>query len=103
LAEAAALWHLQGARVGVAHVGSSPQVLPQLHDAGVDYIKVDVSHVREVASNEEVRAYAQGLVALIHGLGLVALAAGVDDAQDLTALWALGFDGATGPAVRLTA
>jgi EAL domain-containing protein (putative c-di-GMP-specific phosphodiesterase class I) len=103
LAEAAALWHRQGARVGVAHVGSSPQALPQLHDAGVDYIKVDVSHVREVASNAEVRAYAQGLVALIHGLGLVALAAGVDDAQDLTALWALGFDGATGPAVRLTA
>ena len=39
------------------------------------------------------------VVALIHGLGLKALAEGVDDPVDLAALWSLGFDGATGPAV----
>ena len=39
------------------------------------------------------------LVTLIHGLGWTALAEGVDDGRDLAALWALGFDGATGRAV----
>jgi EAL domain-containing protein (putative c-di-GMP-specific phosphodiesterase class I) len=37
---------------------------------------------------------------LIQGLGLTALAEGIDDERDLAALWALGFDGATGPAVH---
>ncbi len=99
LAEAAALWHRHGARVGVAHAGASLQRLRQLNDAGIDYIKVDASHVREVASNEAVRAYAQSLVGLLRGLGLQTLAAGVDETQDLAVLWALGFDGASGPAV----
>ena len=99
LAEAAALWHRHGARVGVAHAGASLQRLRQLNEAGIDYIKVDASHVREVASNEAVRAYAQSLVGLLHGLGLQTLAAGVDETNDLAVLWALGFDGASGPAV----
>ena len=101
LAEAAALWHRYGARVGAEHAGAAAQQLPRLQDAGVDYVKVDARHVRDVAGDEAVRAYARSLVALIHGLGLEALAEGVADAGDLGALWALGFDGATGPAVRL--
>ncbi len=99
LAEAAALWHRHGARVGAAHAGASLQRLRQLHEAGIDYVKVDASHVRDVASNDAVRAYAQSLVALLHGLGLLTLAEGVIDAQDLAVLWALGFDGASGPAM----
>jgi EAL domain-containing protein (putative c-di-GMP-specific phosphodiesterase class I) len=39
-------------------------------------------------------------VALIHGLGLVALAEGIDDERDMDTLWALGFDGLSGPAVQ---
>jgi EAL domain-containing protein (putative c-di-GMP-specific phosphodiesterase class I) len=46
-----------------------------------------------------VRTYVQALVRLIHGLGAQAYAGGVSDAQDLLALWACGFDAATGPAV----
>jgi len=98
LHESAALWQRHGARIGVAHAGASLQGLPQLHAAGISYVKIDASHLRGVASDEAVRAYAQSLVALSHGLGLLALAEGVDDALDLAALWALGFDGATGAA-----
>jgi EAL domain-containing protein (putative c-di-GMP-specific phosphodiesterase class I) len=53
-----------------------------------------------VSGNESVHGYAQSLVALIHGLGLVALAEGIDDERDLDTLWALGFDGLSGRAVQ---
>jgi EAL domain-containing protein (putative c-di-GMP-specific phosphodiesterase class I) len=74
--------------------------LPGLQDAGIAYIKVDARHLRGVSGNEAVYGYAQSLVALIHGLGLTALAEGIDDERDLDTLWGLGFDGATGPAVE---
>ncbi|MBE0549679.1 MAG: EAL domain-containing protein, partial [Rubrivivax sp.] len=81
----------------------SLQRLRQLHEAGIDYVKVDAGLVRDVASNDAVRAYAHSLVALLHGLRLLALADGVNDAADLAVLWALGFDGASGPALRPSA
>jgi diguanylate cyclase (GGDEF)-like protein len=100
LTAAALAWCPLGVRLGVEHAGATPQQLPGLHDAGIAYVKVDARHLRGVSGNEAVYGYAQSLVALIHGLGLTALAEGIDDERDLGALWALGFDGATGPAVH---
>ena len=99
LAEATRPWRMLGTRVGVAHAGGAPQQLVLMQGIGIDYVKIDPRHLRGVASDEAVRAYAQSLVALVHGLHLQAVAAGVDSAADLAALWALGFDSATGPAV----
>ena len=98
-AAAAQAWRPFGVRIGVEHAGAAPQQLPLLHQAGVDYVKVDARHLRGVAGDEAVRGYAQSLIALIHGLGMSALAEGITDPRDLHALWALGFDGATGPAL----
>lgn len=100
-ADAAVPWRRHGVRLGVEHASASPPQLLRLHGTGIHYVKVDARHLRGVAGDEAMHAYARSLVALIHGLGLTALAEGVDDAADLTALWALGFDGATGPAVTL--
>ena len=36
----------------------------------------------------------------MRGMQVQILAEGVQDEADLAALWALGFDGATGPALR---
>jgi len=102
-AATAALWRSTGVRLGVQHAGAQPQQLPRLQGVGIDYVKVDTRHLRGLGTEASVQAHAQSLLALIHGLGLVALAEGVDDAADLAALWALGFDGATGPAVTLEA
>ncbi len=97
--DAVAAWRRLGVRIGVEHAGAAPQELPKLQESGVDYVKVDARHLRGVAAEDAVRTYARSLVALIHGLGLVALAEGISDTDDLAALWLLGFDGATGPAV----
>jgi EAL domain-containing protein (putative c-di-GMP-specific phosphodiesterase class I)/GGDEF domain-containing protein len=99
LREAADSWRSLGIRLGVEHAGASAQTLTQWHATRVDYIKIDARHLQNVARDETVRGYAASLVALVHGLGLQALAEGISDADDLAALWMLGFDGATGSAV----
>lgn len=99
LRAAIADWRALGVAVGVEHAGASPKALPSLKGLGVDYVKVDARHLRGLAADEAVRGYAQSLVALIHGLGLQAVAEGIDDPADLLAVWGLGFDAATGSAV----
>ena len=102
LREAASAWRTLGVKVGVEHAGASAQTLTQWHSTRVDFIKVDARHVQGAASDNAMRGYAASLVSLVHGLGLKAIAEGINDPADLDAAWDLGFDGATGPAVRVT-
>jgi len=95
-----AAWRALGVRLGVEHAGGTPQALAALPVADLDAVKLAARHLRGVAGDEAVRRYAGALVVLAHGLGLRVVAEGVDSAEDLAALWALGFDAATGPAVR---
>jgi EAL domain-containing protein (putative c-di-GMP-specific phosphodiesterase class I)/GGDEF domain-containing protein len=94
-------WRRLGVRLGMEHAGASPRTLAGLKALGLDFVKVDARHVAGAADDDAVREYARGLVALIHGLGMLAFAEGADELRDLQALWPLGFDGATGAAVRL--
>lgn len=97
---AIALWRPLGVRMGVEHAGAAPEQLNRLRDLGLDYVKVDGLHLRDVAGDATVNAYARSLVGLIQLLGLKALAEGVDNEADLAMLWQLGFDGATGRALN---
>jgi GGDEF domain-containing protein/EAL domain-containing protein (putative c-di-GMP-specific phosphodiesterase class I) len=101
--QAAAAWRALGVRLGIEHAGGAPQRLRDWQAIGLDFVKVDPRHLRGLADDEAVRAYAAGLVALIHGLGWKALAEGVDDPRDGLALWTAGFDGVTGRAVEVAA
>ena len=101
LREAVPAWRRLGVRVGVEHAGGSPRALPALKEIGLDYVKVDARHLVGVAEDSAARSHVEGLLALVRGLGLQAIAEGVGDARQLELLWLLGFDGATGPAVRL--
>ncbi len=99
LAMATQGWRDLGVKVGARHATAQPQQLVGLQELGIDHVKVDPQHLLGVASDDGVRTYVQALVRLIHGLGAKAVAGGVADDQDLLALWACGFDAATGPAV----
>lgn len=103
LAAAVAAWRPSGVRIGMEYAAASAQDLPGLLAAGVHYVKVDARHLQGVATEAAVQGYAQSLVALLHGLGLRIQAAGIADAEDLQALWKLGFDAASGPAVQVSA
>lgn len=89
-----------GCRVGLEHFGHRFSQIGQLHDLGLDYLKVDSSFVRGVDGNAGNAAFLKGLCAIAHNIGLQVLAEGVSTRQELDALGALGFDGATGPAVK---
>ncbi len=102
-AEATQHWRRHGVHIGVEHAGGAPEQLARLRDLGLDYVKVDARHLRGAARDPHVRAYALSLSGLIRLLGLKALAEGVDSSEDLAMLWQLGFDGATGTALRSSA
>lgn len=112
VAEAGALKHLDdfrelcrslksvGCRVGLEHYGHQFSQIGALHDLGLDYLKVDSSFVRGVESNASNIAFLKGLCSIAHNIGLQVLAEGVATQAELDALFRLGFDGATGPAIR---
>jgi len=100
LRDAIAVWRRLGVRVGLEHAGTRLRELSRLHALGVDYAKIDGALLHGVAAQPEVRELARGLVTLLRGMQVQILAEAVVDEADLAALWELGFDGATGPAVR---
>lgn len=100
LRHALSVWRPLGVRTGLEHAGGRLRQLPKLPSLGLDYVKLDGALLRGVAREAPVRELARGLVDLLHGMRLQALAQSVSDRDDLAALWALGFDGATGSALR---
>jgi GGDEF domain-containing protein len=97
---AVALWRTGGAHVGVEHAGAPASALVQWQGLGIEVVKVAHRHLQGAADDPVVHDYAASLLALVQGLGAQAMAEGMDDARDLQALWALGFNGASGEAAR---
>jgi len=87
-------------QIGLEHFGRQFSEFGRFHDLGLDYLKVDASFVRGIHANPGNRAFLLGLSTIAHSIGLKVVAEGVASADDLHALADVGFDGATGPAVR---
>ncbi|MEY2688968.1 MAG: hypothetical protein RL375_3166 [Pseudomonadota bacterium] len=89
-----------GVRIGLEHAGETVAPVGVLLEAGLDFVKLAAGVVKGVARDPARAALVRGMVAMLHGLGLQVIAEGVEDQDDLDALWTCGLDGATGPAVR---
>ncbi|WP_426107868.1 bifunctional diguanylate cyclase/phosphodiesterase [Massilia sp. TSP1-1-2] len=89
-----------GCRLGIEHFGRHFKQIALLHDMALDYVKVDGSFIRDINTNGGNQNFLRGLNSIAHKLGLQVYAEGVSDVAELNALDALGFDGATGPAVQ---
>lgn len=89
-----------GCKLGVEHFGRQFSEIGRLHNLGLDYLKVDASFIRGLESNPGNQAFLKGLSTIAHGIGLKVIAEGVASDAELLALAAVGFDGATGPAVK---
>ena len=111
VAEAGALTHLEafkalcnelrnvGCQMGIEHFGRRFSEIGQLHDLGLDYLKVDASFIRNLEKNPGNQAFLRGLSTIAHGIGMSVIAEGVCSEEELKSLEAVGFDGATGPAI----
>lgn len=90
-----------GCKVGIEHVGSRISRLGELHDVGLDYIKIDVSVIRNIDTNEANKMLLRGLCMIAHSIGIQAIAEGVQTAAESESLLQIGIDGMTGPGIRL--
>ena len=89
-----------GCKVGIEHVGSRISRLGELHDVGLDYIKIDVSIIREIDANEANKTLLRGLCMIAHSIGVIAIAEGVQTNNEIEALKSIGIDGMTGPGIN---
>ena len=87
-------------RSGIEHFGRRFDQINLLHDLGLDYLKVDASFIRDVDTNPGNQSFLKGLVNMAHGIGVIVIAEGVLTDKEFNVLKKLGFDGATGPAVK---
>lgn len=89
-----------GCKIGMEHVGTHIARLGELHDLGLDYIKIDASVIRGIDQNPGNKAFLRGLCLIAHTIGWLAIAEGVQNEQELAALPELGIDAMTGPGVK---
>jgi EAL domain-containing protein (putative c-di-GMP-specific phosphodiesterase class I) len=89
-----------GCKIGIEHVGAQISRLGELHDLGLDYIKIDISVIRDIDTNTGNQAFLRGLCLIAHSIGLIAVAEGVQTPAEITALPELGLDGMTGPGIK---
>ncbi len=87
-------------KIGIEHFGRQFSEIGRLHKIGFDYLKVDASFIHGLAGNAGNQSFLKGLSSIAHGIGLKVIAEGVSTQDELLALQATGFDGATGPAVK---
>jgi diguanylate cyclase (GGDEF)-like protein len=89
-----------GIKLGIEHFGRRFDQINLLYDLGVDYLKVDASFIRDVDSNPGNQSFLKGLVSMAHSIGMIVIAEGVLTDKEFNLLKKIGFDGATGPAVK---
>jgi EAL domain-containing protein (putative c-di-GMP-specific phosphodiesterase class I)/GGDEF domain-containing protein len=94
-----ALFKPSGCRLGIEHVGHEVSRIGELHDLGLDYMKIDASFVQGVEQNAANQVFLRGLAIIAHSIGMRAIGEGARTDAEIRSLRELGFDGVTGPAV----
>jgi diguanylate cyclase (GGDEF)-like protein len=90
-----------GCKIGLEHVGNQIHNIGELHDVGLDYLKIDSAIVHDIDKSAGNQTFLRGLCTITHAMGMMAIAEGVRNPQETQCLVGLGFDGMTGPGVVL--
>ena len=90
-----------GCKIGIEHFGTKVSRLGELHDVGLNYIKIDVSVIRGINNNEANKTLLRGMCMIAHSIGVMAIAEGVQTDQEIEALKQIGVDGMTGPGIKV--
>ena len=83
-------------RVAIDDFGTGYSSLTRLREFPVDVLKIDRSFVADLATGEDAQAVVAAIVELAHAIGAVTVAEGVETAEQLAVLRAMGCDSACG-------
>lgn len=88
--------HALGSRLALDDFGTGYGTFTYLKQMPVDYLKIDIEFVRDLATNSASHHVVEAVVALARAFGLQTVAEGVEDGATLELLGALGVDFAQG-------
>lgn len=88
--------HAMGSRLALDDFGTGYGTFTYLKHLPVDFLKIDIEFVRDLATNRASHHVVQAVVALSKAFGLQTIAEGVEDAETLELLHDLGVDLAQG-------
>ena len=88
--------HELGCKLALDDFGTGYGGFTYLKQLPVDYLKIDIEFVRDLATNPGSRHVVEAVVALARGFGLQTVAEGVEDAEAYAMLIELGVDFAQG-------
>ncbi|KON81178.1 EAL domain-containing protein [Azoarcus sp. PA01] len=88
-----------GCKLGIEHAGPRFARLNDLHELGLNYIKIDAALVRGIDGDASSQGILRSLCTIAHSIGLLTIAEGVGTEAERRALPACGVDGMTGPAI----
>lgn len=86
-----------GVKLGLEHCGAGLTQVDRLYQAGLDYVKLDVSVLSGVSDDAARAAFVRGLCIMLRSLALKIYGEGLQQAMDVQALWDCELDGVTGP------
>ncbi|MEW5786619.1 MAG: EAL domain-containing protein [Pseudomonadota bacterium] len=89
-----------GCGLGLEHYGHHFHQIGRLYDLGLDFLKVDASFIRGLDGHPGNQHFLAGLIEIAHRIGVQVHAEGVERDEELASVLALGFDGASGPAIH---
>jgi EAL domain-containing protein (putative c-di-GMP-specific phosphodiesterase class I) len=88
--------HGLGCRLALDDFGTGYGGFTYLKQLPIDFLKIDIEFVRDLATNPASRHVVEAVVALATGFGLQTVAEGVEDSQTLEMLREYGVDYAQG-------
>ena len=89
---ALAVWRNRGVRIAIDDAGAGYASMRHILDLQPEYIKLDMSLVRDIDADARRRALAAALIAFAREIGSVVTAEGVETEAELEALRKLGVD-----------
>jgi EAL domain-containing protein (putative c-di-GMP-specific phosphodiesterase class I)/GGDEF domain-containing protein len=89
-----------GCKLGIEHFGKSFHEIGRLQQLALDYLKVDLSFVRDIHHNPGNQHFLKGLLWIAHNMGVQVFAEGVKAPEELKVLNEMGIDGVTGVLIK---
>lgn len=83
-------------KIGVEHLSKEFARIGELHDLGLDYIKIDRSLVHNIHEATAFQVFLRGMCTIVHSIGLQIFAEGIESEEEWRTLIDIGFDGGTG-------